>query len=78
MAVGGRSNEAETAKAASSLIDEDVIKWGYSDEVWEEYEVFSQPTVMLISSDDVLLGQWFGEQAESTIRDALDQLVVIG
>ena len=57
LAVGGRSNESETAKAASSLIDEDVIKWGYSEQVWEAYEVFSQPTVMLISSDDVLLGQ---------------------
>ena len=78
VAVAGRSNAEESAKVASSLFDEDRIFWGYSEDVWEDYEVFGQPTVVLISSDDVLLGGWSGGQAEATIRDALDQMVVIG
>ena len=78
LAVAGRSNESTSAERASELFDESRIRWGYSDDVWATYEVLSQPTVMLISSDDVLLGQWFGEQPESVIRDALDQLVAIG
>lgn len=78
LAVAGKSSESASADKAPRLFDESRIKWGYDDKLWETYEVFSQPTVILISSDDVILGGWFGGQAEATIRDALDQMVVIG
>ena len=78
LAVAGRSSESTSAERAPQWFDESRIRWGYSDELWATYEVFSQPTVFLISSDDVILGQWFGEQPESVIRDALDQMVLIG
>ena len=78
LAVAGRSDEAESAKRAPQWFDESRIRWGYSDELWATYGIRGQPTVVLISSDDVVLGQWFGQQPESVIRDALDQMVVIG
>ncbi len=78
LAVAGRSNESESAERAPQWFDESRIRWGYSDDLWARYEVFGQPTVFLISSDDVVLGQWYGEQTEATIRDVLDQMVVIG
>lgn len=78
LAVAGRSSESESAERAPQWFDESRIRWGYSDDLWAQYEVFGQPTVFLISSDDVILGQWFGEQTEETIRDVLDQMVAIG
>lgn len=78
VAVAGRSSESESAERAPQWFDESRIRWGYSDDVWRQYEVLGQPTVFLISSDDVVLGQWFGQQPESVIRDALDQMVAIG
>jgi len=78
LAVAGRSSESKSAERAPQLFDESRIRWGYADDVWATYEILSQPTVVLISSDDVILGQWFGEQPESVIRDALDQMVAIG
>jgi hypothetical protein len=78
LAVAGRSSEEASADKAPQLFDENLLMWGYDDEVWQAYEVFSQPTVVLISSDDVILGGWFGGQPDSVIRDALDQMVVIG
>jgi hypothetical protein len=46
--------------------------------LWSEYEVFGQPVSFIISSDDVIVGQWYGAAGESDLRAALDYLVDIG
>ena len=52
--------------------------WGYSDELWPIYEVFGQPVSVLISSDDVIVGGWYGAVGEQELRSQLDALLAIG
>lgn len=52
--------------------------WGYSDELWDLYGVSYQPVSILISSDDVIVNQWFGAAGEQQLRAALDELRAIG
>jgi hypothetical protein len=40
--------------------------------------VFGQPVSFLISSDDVIVGNWFGAAGEEDLRTALDYLVTVG
>ncbi len=42
------------------------------------YEIFGQPTSVLISGDDVIVGGWFGAVGEAALRAQLDTLVAIG
>lgn len=54
------------------------ILWGYSDELWPQFEIFGQPQSVLISSDDVIVGGWYGALGEAGLREQLDALVAIG
>ena len=56
----------------------DRMLWGYSDELWPIYEVFGQPVSVLISSDDVIVGGWYGAVGEQELRSQLDALLAIG
>ena len=42
------------------------------------YEVFGQPVSFLITSDDIIVGNWFGAAGEDDLRAALDYLVSVG
>lgn len=78
LAVAGRSSFDASAERAPQLFDEERILWGYDDALWDRYEVFSQPTIFLISGDDVVVDGWFGEQSPDVIRQKLDALVLVG
>lgn len=78
IAVAGRSSLGDTAQVASSLFSEERINWVYAEGVWEDWEVFGQPTVFLVTSDDILFTGWFGEQGETFLREQLDELVRVG
>lgn len=78
LAVAGRSSPEASAQRVGDWFSPDRILWGYSDELWPTYEVFGQPVSVLISSDDVVVGGWYGAAGEASLRQALDDLVAIG
>lgn len=78
VAVAGRSSENQSRKRVGDWFSPDRILWGYDDDVWEQFGVFGQPTSVLISSDDVIVGGWFGAYDEAELRAELDRLVAIG
>lgn len=78
LAVAGRSSPEASAVRVGDWFSPDRILWGYSDDVWGEYGVFGQPVSVLISSDDVIVGGWYGAAGEEALRAELDRLVAIG
>lgn len=76
--MAGRSSfEASQAKVGE-FFSPDRMLWGYSDDLWSTYEVFGQPVSFIVSSDDVIVGQWFGAATETELRAAFDYLVDVG
>ena len=67
-----------SAKRVGVWFDPERVLWGYSDELWDLYGVSYQPVSILISSDDVIVNQWFGAAGEQQLRAALDELRAIG
>ena len=78
LAVAGRSTFEDSARRVGDWFSPDRILWGYSDEVWGQYEIFGQPASVLISGDDVIVGGWFGAVGEEELRRQLDALVATG
>ena len=77
-----RCRRREELEAASRRVgvwfDPSRILWGYDDDLWALFAVFGQPTTILISSDDVIVGGWRGALSEAELREELDRLVEIG
>lgn len=67
-----------SARRVGEWFSPDRILWGYDDDLWSQYEIFGQPASVLISSDDVIVGRWFGAAGEIELRAALDALAAIG
>ena len=78
VAVAGRSSEAASRERVGVWFDPARILWGYDDDLWALYSVFGQPTTVLISSDDVIVGGWAGALTEDELREQLDELAAIG
>lgn len=78
VAVAGRSSEAASRTRVGVWFDPSRILWGYDDDLWALFAVFGQPTTILISSDDVIVGGWRGALSEAELREELDRLVEIG
>lgn len=78
VAVAGSSTPERSARRVGSWFDPARLLWGYSDDVWELYEVPYQPVSVLISSDGVIVDRWLGAAGETDLRAALDRLIEIG
>lgn len=78
LAVAGRSSEAASRARVGVWFDPARILWAYSDETWRLFAVPGQPRTILISSDDVIVGGWFGTLDEAELRAELDRLAEIG
>lgn len=78
VAVAGRSTIGASRERAGTWFSADEILWGYDDELWQTYLVRGQPVGFLISSDDVIIDQWFGNIGKEAIMERLDTLVAIG
>lgn len=78
LAVAGKSSYEASERRVGDWFSAERILWGYSDEIWGAYAVRSQPSTMLISSDDVIVSFWFGALEEADLRAELDRLVEIG
>ena len=78
VAVAGRSSESASRERVGVWFDPWRILWGYDDDVWALFSVFGQPTTVLISSDDVIVGGWAGALSEEELRAELDRLAAIG
>lgn len=78
VAVAGRSSADASARRVGDWFSPERILWGYDDDLWPTYEVFGQPVSYLISSDDVIVGGWYGAVGEAALREQLDALVAIG
>jgi hypothetical protein len=78
VAVAGRSSESASRARVGVWFDPNRILWGYDDDLWALYSVFGQPTTVLISSDDVIVGGWAGALTEEELREQLDRLATIG
>ena len=78
VAVAGRSSEAASRERVGVWFDPARILWGYGDDIWGQFAVFGQPTTILISSDDVIVGRWSGAKSEEELRAELDHLVEVG
>jgi len=76
--VAGRSSPEASALRVGDWFSPDRILWGYDDDLWPMYEVFGQPVSFLISSDDVIVGGWYGAIDETTMREQFDRLVAVG
>lgn len=76
--VAGRSSEAASRERVGVWFDPSRLLWGYDDDLWARYSVFGQPTIVLISGDDVIVGGWAGARSEDDLRSQLDRLVGIG
>lgn len=78
VAVAGRSSEAASRERVGVWFDPSRLLWGYDDDLWALYAVFGQPTTVLISGDDVIVGGWAGALSEDDLRSQLDRLLEIG
>ena len=78
LAVAGKSSPEKSAQRVDDWFDQDHLIWGYSDELWELYEVHFQPVSFLISSDGVVVEKFFGPVGDKKLRSALDRLLKIG
>ena len=78
LAVAGRSTPEASALRVGDWFDPGRILWGYDDALWGEYGVPGQPVSFLISSDDVIVGGWFGQVPEGYMRQEFDRLAAIG
>jgi hypothetical protein len=78
LGVAGRSSPEASAQRVGDWFSPDRILWGYDDDLWPRYEVFGQPVSFLISSDDVVVGGWYGAVDEEALRAELDRLAAIG
>ncbi len=78
LAVAGRSSEAASRERVGVWFDPDRILWSYDDLMWERYAVGYQPRSFLISSDDVIIGGWFGALSEAELWAQLDRLATAG
>ncbi|MEX2323803.1 MAG: TlpA disulfide reductase family protein [Acidimicrobiia bacterium] len=76
--VAGRSTLEASQERAGIWFSSDRILWGYDDDLWQTYLVRGQPVGFLISSDDVIVDQWFGNIGKEAIMERLDALVAIG
>ncbi len=76
--MAGRSSFERSAQRVGDWFDPSRILWGYSEEVWGAYLIRYQPVSVLISSDKVIVDQWFGAAGEDELRAALDRLLAIG
>jgi hypothetical protein len=76
--VAGRSTVEASRERAGIWFSSDRILWGYDDELWQTYLVRGQPVGFLISSDDVIIDQWFGNIGKEAIMERLDTLVAVG
>jgi len=76
--VAGRSTVEASRERAGIWFSSDRILWGYDDELWQTYLVRGQPVGFLISSDDIIVDQWFGNIGKEAIIEHLDTLVAVG
>ena len=75
--IAGRSNIGESRKEAERL-GLDRIAWGYDDELWEQYQVFGQPTAFLITADDKIFeGPWYRITDSVAVQAGLDALLAL-
>lgn len=78
LAIAGRSSESASRARVGVWFDPDRILWAHDESMWERYAVPYQPRSFLISSDDIVIGGWFGALSEAELRMELDRLAVIG
>lgn len=78
VAVAGRSSLEASRERVGDWFSPDRILWGYDDDLWTTYLVRGQPVSFVISSDGIIVGQWFGSIGEDALRERLDDLVAIG
>lgn len=78
VAVAGRSSLLASRARVGVWFDPERILWGYDDDLWGLYGVPGQPRTFLISSDDVIVGGWFGRLGEAELRAELDRLAGVG
>ncbi len=76
LAVAGKSDPDRAEERAGQLFS-DNLAWGLDDSIWDLYGILGQPATVIISGDDVILDRWFGELAESTIRERLDAALAV-
>ena len=78
LAVAGKSTPGDSAKRVGNWFSPDRLLWGYDDDLWADYGVPYQPTTVLVSSDNVIVGGWPGSLNEADLRAELDRLAAIG
>lgn len=78
VAVAGRSSLEASRPRVGVWFSPDRLLWGYDDGLWQTYMVRGQPVSFLISSDGIIVDQWFGHSGEDELRVRLDRLVAIG
>lgn len=77
LAVAGKSTFERSAEVAPQLFS-DALDWGYDDSIWELYGNPYQPHTMLITSDDKIVTQYYGDPGGAdAIRAGLDALLAL-
>ncbi|GBE23912.1 hypothetical protein BMS3Bbin02_00177 [bacterium BMS3Bbin02] len=74
IAIAGWADVATTAVAAEQLFSSN-LQWGLNEEIWGDFGVIGQPTVVLFTPDSVEWTRWAGARGEASMRDAIEQLL---
>lgn len=74
--MAGRSDLEPTAARAQELLSDNVA-WGLDDSIWDLYDIFGQPASVMITGDDIVVDNWYGELGEDELRRQLDLLAGI-
>ena len=77
VAVAGRSTAAASAPRVGEWFSPDRMLWGYDEGLWGLFGILGQPTTVLITGADRIVGGWAGPLSADDIRAELDGLIAL-
>ena len=77
VAVAGRSTLEASAPRVGEWFSPDRMLWGYDEGLWGLFGILGQPTTVLITGADRIVGGWAGPRWADEIRAELDGLIAL-
>ncbi len=79
MAPAWNANLRQTRQRADQLLRSGIVMWGLdeSQRIFSAFRVLGQPQTVLIGADKTIVNHLRGEQGQSTLRNAIEELLAI-
>jgi hypothetical protein len=74
IAIAGWADFETTAVAAEKLFSSN-LKWGLNEQIWGDFGILGQPSVILFTPDGAELKRWAGATGEAATRDEIEKLL---